>query len=225
MAETFSLCDLAGLLQRAFGDGVFGVLIGGQAVNCWAATLRDQDALAAYRPLASRDLNFYGGPVEARRLAERLRIGGRFNDGTDPSPNAAVLTARLDDGRQLIIDVLTAALGVSGSELALTAIAVRVPGTDVLVNVMHPLLLLESKLTYLRQLPQANRQDEKHVRTLTHVLAEQLRDIVDQPRELFRSLERYFQLTITPVGRHAAERGIRLWDAVPLEAMRFRYRV
>ena len=215
---SFSLSDLRGLFRIAFAQGPFGVLIGGQAVNYWAATVADPDRLVNLQPMTSRDLDFFGGPSEARRLADRLGIDGRFNDGLDPSPNAAVLTATLEDGRRIVIDVLTTSLGVSGSELLATATTVKAVGAD--VRVIHPMLLLESKLTCLRQLPQRERQDEKHIRILKHVLADQMSHLLDQPRSLFRTVERYFRLLTTPTGRHATSRGVDLWGAVPLASMR-----
>ena len=214
----FSLSDLRELFRTAFAEGPFGVLIGGQAVNYWAATVADPDRLADLRPMTSRDLDFFGGPSEARRLADRLGIEGRFNDGRDPSPNAAVLTATLEDGRRVVIDVLTGSLGVSGSELLATATTVNAVGVD--VRVIHPMLLLESKLTCLRQLPQGGRQDEKHIRILRHVMTDQMSRLLDQPRSLFRTVERYFRLLTTPAGRHATSRGVELWAAVPLASMR-----
>ena len=220
MSDGFRLDDLGDLFARGFVDGPYAVLVGGQAVNYWSTTISDRDVLAAFYPLASRDVDFHGGPIEARRLAKNLNIDGRFNDGSDPSPNAAVLTAELPDRRTILIDVLTSCLGISGSELASTAVTTTLPDTGVRMRVIHPMLLLESKLTCLRQLPQVDRQDAKHAKVLGVVLKNQLRSLIDNPRGLFRSVERLFELVRTPVGRHAATLGIHPWGSVPLDAMR-----
>ncbi len=69
------------------------------------------------RPLASRDLDFHGGPRDAKRAMEVLHATGKIKDGSDPSPNAGVLQVRLSSGQVLIVDVLTSVFGISASEM------------------------------------------------------------------------------------------------------------
>ena len=93
-------------------------------------------------------------------------------------------------------------------------------GDDLTVQVIHPLLLLESKLACLRSLNQTARQDEKHVRLMVRVVRAWLEQQLDVPRDVYRAVERIATMMVIPDGLSAYERGIDLWDAVPLESMK-----
>ncbi len=223
MAIEFSIEDLHVVFSRLASENWRAIIVGGQAVNLWAMKFdAELTGLDQYRPYTSRDLDFYGGRVEAKRLMEILGGKGKLNDGTDPSPNAAVIELPLADGRNLIIDVLTGVFGVSSSELIRTAVAwtLSESGIGSELRVMHPLLLLESKLACLRGLSQHGRQDEKHVRMMVSVVSGWLADQSSQPRTVYKAVERIAALMVTPDGLHAWMSGIELWDAVPLDCWR-----
>jgi len=119
------------------------------------------------------------------------------------------------------IDILTGILGVSSSELLRTSVRWKAFGQDsgVEVCVIHPMLLMESKLACLRVLSQDGRQDEKHIRLLVAVIHAWLVEQLDEPRHMFRAIERIGALMMTPIGVHAFENGIELWDSIPLDSM------
>jgi hypothetical protein len=215
----FAIEDLRGIFERLGAENWHAILIGGQAVNLWTMRFAGQvEALGSYRPFTSRDLDFYGGRVEAKRMIEILQASGKLNDGSDPSPNAAVLQVRLSAGRTLVIDILTGAYGVSSSELIRTSVA-WVPtesGLACEVHVIHPLLLLESKLACLRSLSQHGRQDEKHLRMMMSVIHGWLAEQSNQPRSAFKAIERIVAQMLTPDGLNAYVKGLDLWAAIPL---------
>lgn len=216
----YTIADLHSIFQRLNAAKWSGILIGGQAVNLYANHYQDRmPEIELLRPLASRDLDFHGGPRDAKRAMAILHATGKINDGTDPSPNAGVLQVPLGSGQVLIIDILTTVFGISASEMLRSSIPWRI-SDDSTVEVLHPLLLLESKLACLRSLNQSDRQDEKHVRLMTHVLSAWLIEQIESPRNVFKAIERIAAMMMTPDGVSAFERGIDLWQAIPLEKMR-----
>lgn len=221
----YAIVDLLSIFSRLNAANWPGVLIGGQAVNLYAHHYADSiPNLSQFEPITSRDLDFHGGPRDARRAMSILHATGRLNDGTDPSPNAAVLQVPIGRADYLIVDILTSVYGVSASEVSRSSIAwhaVNLEGRPV-IRVIHPLLLMESKLACLRSLSQIGRQDEKHVRLLIRILHAWFASLLESPREVFRSIERFVALMTVPDGLAAYDRQIELWDSVPLELMKQR---
>jgi hypothetical protein len=214
------LASVFHMLQRAGWDAI---LVGGQAVNVWACRYeQDLPAWRNLRPYTSRDLDYHGGLAEARLAMQLLGAQGQLNTGGDPSPNAGVLRVSMTDGRELLIDILTGVFGLSAAEVERTAVSLS--GTGVLsgltLRVIHPLLLLEGKAAALRGLPQADRQDAKHLKILILVLRAWLRERLSEPRVVFRAVERLASCVSSPDGLHAFALGIDLVEAVPWEDMR-----
>lgn len=216
----FTIADLKSVFQKLHAANWSGILIGGQAVNLYAHFYASRiPNLESFRPLASRDLDFHGGPREARRAMAILHASGKINDGFDPSPNAGVLQVKLESGQVLVIDILTSVFGISASEMLRSSITWKYAEAAV-VQVLHPLLLLESKLACLRSLDQANRQDRKHTLLMMYVVAAWMSDQMQTPRDVFKSLERVAAMMMTPDGLAAFDQGIDLWHSIPLQAMR-----
>ena len=220
--ERFAILDLESVFQRLADENWQGILIGGQAVNLYAQHYEHDIAnIQSLMPLASRDLDFHGGPSEARRAMQILNATGRINDGTDFSPNAGVLKVRLATEQILIIDILTSVFGVSASEMLRSSITWSL-NDRIEIEVIHPLLLLESKLACLRGLDQRGRQDGKHVELLISVIASWLREQLESPRDVFKAIERLAGMMMTPDGLAAYQRNIELWDSIPIVEMRSR---
>lgn len=220
VVSEFSIEDLQAIFCHLAAEKWRAIIVGGQAVNLWAMRFEVlRSSLRSYRPYTSRDLDFYGGRVEAKRLLTILGGRGKLNDGTDPSPNAAVIEVLIEGRGGLVIDVLTSVFGVSSSELSRTAVAwtPRESGIDCELNVIHPLLLLESKLACLRGLSQQGRQDQKHCQMMLLVIHAWLANQSSQPRSVFKAVERIAALMQTPDGLHADGLGIDLWDSMPLQ--------
>ena len=215
--------QLTGIFRALEEAGWDAILVGGQAVNIWACHYEyDQPQWVALRPYTSRDLDYHGGLAEARLAMRVLGATGQLNTGADPSPNAGVLKIALADGRELIIDVLTGVYGVSAAEVERTAVAWSGTGelAGMSMRVIHPLLLTEGKSATLRGLPQAERQDAKHLRLLTLVLHQWLLEQLAQPRVVFRAVERLSACAASPDGLHAFGQGIDLLEAIPVAEMR-----
>jgi hypothetical protein len=221
--QGFAIDELAAVFSALQDAGWDAVLVGGQAVNLWACHYeQDNPEWRTLRPYTSRDLDYHGGLAEARLAMRVLHAQGNLNTDFDPGPNAGVLKVGLADGRELMVDILTGVYGVSSAEMERTAVTWS--GTKALaglvIRVIHPMLLLEGKVAALRGLPQADRQDAKHVRILIHVLHQWLKEQVANPRAVFRTVERLAACAASPDGVQAFVQGIDLMQALPLEAMR-----
>jgi len=221
--EQFSPQDLAEVFRALQAAGWDAVLVGGQAVNIWACHFeRDVPAWRQLRPYTSRDLDYHGGLAEARLAMRVLHAEGQLNTGSDPSPNAGVLKVSLADGRSLLVDILTGVFGLSAAEVQRTAVAWSGSGElgGLSLRVIHPLLLLEGKAASLRGLPQAGRQDARHLRIMALVLRRWFEAQLQDPRVVLRAVERLAACTSSPDGLHAFAQDIDLTDALPLDEMR-----
>lgn len=219
----FAPADLVGVFSTLQAAGWEAILVGGQAVNLWARRYeRDDSAWRELQPYTSRDLDYHGGLADARLAMKVLRAEGRLNTALEPGPNAAVLTVSLGPDLEIVIDILTGVYGVSAAEVDRTAI--ELSGTGKLAGlefrVIHPLLLLEAKLASLRGLPQEGRQDSRHVRILTLVLREWLREQLDDRRAVLRAVERLAACAASPDGLAAFAAGMDILEAIPWEQMR-----
>ncbi len=164
--EGFAPHELAAIFRALDKAGWDAVLVGGQAVNVWACHYdRNDPSWRELRPYTSRDLDFHGGLAEAQLAMRVLGAEGTLNTNLDPSPNAGVLKVALDDGREVLIDVLTGVYGVSAAEVERTAVDWSGSGAlaGLTLRVIHPLLLLESKAAALRGLPQILKPDDYHL--------------------------------------------------------------
>jgi hypothetical protein len=150
-----------------------------------------------------------------------LGARGQLNTNFDPGPNAGVLKVPLAGGREILLDVLTGVYGVSAAEVERTAVTWSGSGalSGLTLRVIHPLLLLEGKAASLRGLPQAQRQDAKHLRILVLVVHEWLRQRFDEPRVVFRAVERLAACAASPDGVNAFAQRIDLVQSIPLEEM------
>ncbi|MDA1013829.1 MAG: hypothetical protein O3A00_05170 [Planctomycetota bacterium] len=215
--------ELASVLKRLDSAGWDAVLVGGQAVNVWANCYQqDVSDWNVLRPFTSVDLDYHGGPATAKFAMRELNARGKINKGFDPSPNAGVLVVSMPNGQELTIDILTGLFGVGSSEIERSA--VRLAGSGALsgleLRVIHPLLLLEAKAAALRGLDQSSRQDDKHLRLMLLVVREWIRERLDEPRQVFRSVERIGTCATTTDGLTAFTNGIDILDAIPWDQMK-----
>ena len=182
-------------------QSVEAIIVGGQAINLWSGHYSDANAeWQQYLPFSSEDLDLFGGRIEVQSCAEALRRNGfqqlrvALAKDFDPSPNAGVILADLDDTTQLRIDILSAVYGINDAELETTAMRLlgQGPLKGMTLRVQNPILCLEGKLKALSGLPQNGRQDKKHLALSTlfvrRYLQEQCSDL--QPRPGLKQVER-----------------------------------
>lgn len=128
------------------------VLVGGQALEVWGHFFGVAPPTGDHAPL-TEDTDFLGSTHDARWLCKLL---GRADTELvlakdfDPSPNSAIAYIKRPDGRLLMIDFLRAIVGVKNDEIISSAVRIEVAGC--VLQALHPLLCLKSRLANLERL-------------------------------------------------------------------------
>jgi hypothetical protein len=211
------LKEIFSLLQKAELDAI---VVGGQAVNLWASKYSERvPELNEYLPFASEDLDFYGGKIEAIACNQVLKGQVTLNKDLDPSPNTGVVVADFKE-QKLRIDFLGSVFGLNDTEITDTALKLEGKGelAGVQLKVLHPILCLEGKLSSIKGLPQAGRQDIKHAKMSLLCLKELLKDYTttQSSRKGLKLTERILKNALSENGLHAWYRHqIKVESAIP----------
>lgn len=142
-------------------------LEGGQAVNFWAEYIdaRIQGRpLSPMRPFTSKDCDIWvsGSTWEILKCNPAVQKGASPADG-----QLGILTLSEEPPR--VVDLLSSVYGIDVSEYPRLMQRALDDGT---VRVIDPIHLFQSKCHCLLHLPQAGRQDERHVRMMALILPE-----------------------------------------------------
>ncbi len=178
-------------LRSLRDSGVEYFLEGGQAVNFWAEYLDHRvpgSPIGSMRPFTSKDCDIW---VSARTW-EQLKRNPAVIRGTSPADGQlGILT--LNETPPRIVDILSSVYGIDVKEYQRLQERALDDGN---VRVLDPIHLFLSKCHCFLNLPQPDRQDERHVRMLAVILPEYLTLlIVDaeegtlSPRDLLREIK------------------------------------
>jgi hypothetical protein len=151
--------DIRPILAKIADLGRDLVLVGGQAVNFWAAAYEGREpTLAREAPFTSKDIDFCGDQKSVRLCAERLGGTPRLASFDDATPNSG--TVVFADALKITrtLDVVSAPFGLDGAEVHATALPVEIldnagAPTGVRFYVMHPVLCMESRVHNVVGLP------------------------------------------------------------------------
>jgi hypothetical protein len=126
------------------------ILVGGQSLTVWV--LYFQIELPAFEgPYLTADADFLGSKVEAEVIARYLQGTVKAPAPDDHTPNTAIIEFTGERGEKLLIDMLIGVLGVSMHDARKLAVPVQLRGYEP-VQVLHPLLVLESRCHNLERL-------------------------------------------------------------------------
>lgn len=180
------------------------ILVGGHAINLWASAYRDKiPQLNEFLPFSSEDLDFIGGRIEAVEIQRILGGDLTLNKNFDPSPNTGVLITD-DKNQALRIDFLASVYGLGDDEIINSAINFR--GQDRLIGVklkvLNPILCLEGKLKSYTGLPQAGRQDKKHLQISLLIVNQYIKDVCieNDPRDGLKLIEKMLKTAKSDAG-------------------------
>jgi hypothetical protein len=151
------------------------LLVGGQAVNLWA--LYYQERTAGLTPFVSRDADVLGDRETLKTLGKLAGAKPQFFPLRPPSNEVGVVITKDAGGQPLLIEVLRSVHGVTNEELREPIYTVAIGEGGVHVQVPGPIALLKAKIANLADLPQAGRQDSRHVIILTRLLPAYLGDL------------------------------------------------
>ena len=172
----FSPEDISTILETASKCG--GILIGGQAINCWALLLEqiDQEPWKNLRPYTSTDADFLCSEVEMMTIYKKLKEIGFMAEVFLPHNNEkkintgalSITYPNTKPKKVLEVNLLRQLEGLSIQEIKETAKTIPIAGVD--IQVLDPIRLLESKTISLNTLDQSDRQDAKHLEIMVLVL-------------------------------------------------------
>ena len=166
--KSVAFTDCLGLLKALEQAGGQAVVVGGQAVNFWAQMFEDAaPELRQFRPFTSTDLDLHRPDTAAHSVLRKQAI----NRSVDHDPFGKVFSVvsqlfqvKGPAGTSFRVDSLKLVAGLKSEEITRGTMVVEFAGVK--LRVLDPITCLKAKLHNVRQLAQANRQDEKHVRIL-----------------------------------------------------------
>lgn len=126
------------------------VLVGGQALELWAAQLEDRLPRSLTQEIASRDIDLLGERAIVQRAAElldaRVTLSRGWQDRMNPLVGVATFLDSEDQERR--IDFLDRVHGLHADDIRETAIPVDITASDGALRlwVMHPHRCLESRV-------------------------------------------------------------------------------
>ncbi len=157
------------------------LLVGGQAVNLWA--LYYQERTTGLTPFVSRDADVLGDRETLKALGKLAGAKPQFFPLRPPSNEVGVVITKDAKGQPLLIEVLRYVHGVTNEELTDPIYTMAIGAGGVRVQVPGPIVLLKAKMANLGDLPQAGRQDSRHVAILARLLPAYLEDLQKAARE------------------------------------------
>ena len=177
------------------------LLVGGQAVNVWA--LYYADRTVEFAPFVSRDVDVLGDRATLADLAKIAGAKPRFFPLKPPSNEVGVVIGKDPQGQPLLIEVLRYVHGVTNDELQHPSFIVDLGAAQ--VRLPSPIALLQAKAANVADLPQADRQDARHVQILARIMPAYLAEVQAatlqgdiQERALITVLERLLSLVSQP---------------------------
>ena len=222
MKQKYSSDDISPVLEAIARTAPGLVLIGGQAINYWSDKYQqDTPEWRRLRPYTSEELDFYGGRAEALSCSKLIPgTKATLNDGRDPSPNAGVLFCPFKGGK-LQVDILTAVYGLQTKDVLCAAPLIQ--KGDIRIHVLHPLHCLIGKTISLANLPQEERQDEKHLKLAILFVAAFLRELLvhDEIRSVLNMIEEIYRVAGTNEALRVFERhALEIEKSVPWEDLK-----
>jgi hypothetical protein len=208
------------------------MLIGGQGLAFWMGTY-DIHAPSSAGPAISRDVDFFTSDAAntdpLARFARAIRGRAQVNDIRNLSALVGSAVAPAEEGRVYNVDLVHSVVGLRRDRLEANAVAVPLPGSEVVLRVMHPLDVLQSRSANLHELPE--KQDEVgqlQLRLAIEVarayLEEQIEAIIqndditekERQRAVFDAISTVSDYSTGDAARKNAEQyGIFLADAIP----------
>jgi hypothetical protein len=181
------LVDYLVLLRQKDSTGRPFALVGGQAVNYWAAVyLQREPRLQPLMPFLSKDVDLIGTKAEAAQVA--ARTGWHLSPPiVRGGPVEAVLSSEPDQ-QGLVADFLLEIKGVSHEDVLAYAqngyLHVAETGETLRLRVLDPVLLLAGKIRNAvdieQERPDNPRQDLKHIKILSLCVPHFLEDVRTQ---------------------------------------------
>lgn len=197
------------------------ILLGGQAVAFWADYFHIQPKL----PALTRDIDYLATAAEAKRAAAKLSFPVQLKIATfdDATPNSAVLTVTLDGyDEPVIVDYLINIIGPTRNQIEKTSVEVEYGGNR--IRIIHPLLLLQSKIANIHKLeskrtPEAIEQARLAIAIVAAFIDQRFREKAAR-RELLKMVQSITKYAATQSAQYVRKHyGLKCIDAIPASVM------
>lgn len=162
------------------------VVVGGQAVNLWAAHYSSASELNQYAPFTSKDIDFFGSKSVAEQLAVHLDGELLIPKDFDPTPNSAVVVGCLEN-RKIVVDFLRSVMGVADDSI--TANCVRLQGEDpitkapIIVPMLNPIDCMRSRLANINSLHRHDNHTERQAMASLIIVREFINEMLSNSEE------------------------------------------
>jgi hypothetical protein len=180
--------DAAALIRNTHSDKT--ILVGGQAVSFWAVYY----GLKSDLPILTNDIDYLGTAADARRASAALPFRHKLRMATlsDATPNTALLSVDLDGyDEPVLIDYLAQVVGLETRQIQRSSVLVEFEGAR--LQVIHPVLLLQSKIANLYHLGRKRTPEgREQARLAIEIVASFLGDAItasDGVRETLKAVE------------------------------------
>lgn len=208
--------DAAELIRQTRSGST--ILVGGQAVAFWIGYFGIRPRL----PALTVDIDYLGTRREAQIAHGRLRFAHKLKlAAPEDAPNAALLSVSLEGYENpILIDYLTAVIGVDSKEIARSAVSVELEGEP--LKLIHPIQLLKSKTWNLYGLDaKRNAEGIEQARLSIEVVAAFFRAAKLRRRETLRAVEAVGKFAATDPARYVRERfHLECLKAIPADLLK-----
>lgn len=139
------------LLEQLASDDL--VLVGGQAVMFWAHYYGVIEEVASL----TGDIDYFGQRADVEDADLKLANFSHethLADWDESSPNSGLILVEMPGHNEKVrINFLWGAQGLSGADMRERAVVASIPGISKSIQVLHPFMCLESKISNLGSLP------------------------------------------------------------------------
>ena len=149
-----------------------------------------------------------GGRETLSQIAQVIGCRPQFFPLKPPSNEVGVVFAHTSTGETMMIEVLRSVYGVTNDELRESVFEMALGAKPVRVLVPGPVSLLKAKIANAADLPQAGRQDARHVAILLELMPAFLADLASSvskgrmsERDFINRLESLLAVITTPKAR------------------------
>lgn len=211
-----------GYLGSLRESGAEYFLEGGQAVNFWAEyidSLSQARPLSPMRPFTSKDCDIW----VSSRTWKTLKRNPAIRPGDSPADGQlGILTLSIEPPR--VVDVLSSVYGINVKEYPRLMERALDDGT---VKVIDPIHLFLSKCHCLLNLPQADRQDGRHVLMMALIIPEYISLLIADvetealsERALLKEIKLVKKIASTAISRRAiAKSGNGTVELIPWDGL------
>jgi hypothetical protein len=179
------------------------VLIGGQAVAFWCKRFGIEPRV----PALTEDIDYLGTKAAARKVSAQLKLRHKLKIATleDQTPSSALLQIELNGYPEpVLVDYLASVIGVASKAIEKSAVVVEFEGKS--VRIIHPLLLLQTKIWNLYQLEgKRTKEGIEQARLAIQITAAFVEAARMEQRALLDTIEAIAKFAATAPARYAAK--------------------